>query len=228
AEVKDQTSTTPVPLNDIPYFWRKIALGRAAGYTGDLRHECDWWLERPKDGAFYVYQSTIWRLTGKHCDVSEEHQKLLIMQEVDKERKDFERLKSLYDSDATKEAKHKRGPFLKMCASRPGVETKASAYNVIVTSDLNTTTSYQYLKAAVTPCATSNCFAKRVTDKKAILYEGGLLAITRCAGRSILQILPRNRTALITLTRQPLCRSIPTQPFTSFSVGISRREGRRD
>ena len=119
-------------------------------------------------------------------------------------------------------------PFLKMCASRPGVETKASAYNVIVTSDLNTTTSYQYLKAAVTPCATSNCFAKRVPDKKAILYKVGLSAITRWAGRSILQILPRNRAALITLTHQPLCRSIATQPFTSFSVGISRREGRRD
>ena len=111
AEVIDQTSTTPVPLNDIPYFRRKIALGRAAGYTGDLRHEYVWWLERPKDGAFYVYQSTIWHLTGKHCDVSEEHQKLLIMQEVDKERKDFERLKRLYDSDATKEAKHKREPI---------------------------------------------------------------------------------------------------------------------
>ena len=111
AEVIYQTSTTPVPLNDIPYFRRKIALGRAAGYTGDLRHEYDWWLERPKDGALYVYQSTIWHLTGKHCDVSEEHQKLLIMQEVDKERQDSERLKRLYDSDATKEAKHKREPI---------------------------------------------------------------------------------------------------------------------
>ena len=42
AEVIDQTSTTPVPLNDFPYFRRKIALGRAAGYTGDRRHEYDW------------------------------------------------------------------------------------------------------------------------------------------------------------------------------------------
>ena len=40
-----------------------------------------------------------------------EHQELLVMQEADKERKDFERLKRLYDSDATKEAKHKREPI---------------------------------------------------------------------------------------------------------------------
>ena len=33
------------------------------------------------------------------------------MQEADKERKDFERLKRLYDSDAAKEAKHKREPI---------------------------------------------------------------------------------------------------------------------
>ena len=78
AKVIEQTSTTPVPLNDIPYFRRKIALGRAAGYT-DRRHEDDWWLERPKDGSLYVYQSAIWHLTGKHCDVSEEHQRLLVM-----------------------------------------------------------------------------------------------------------------------------------------------------
>ena len=53
----------------------------------------------------------LWRLTNKHVVSSNEHQDLLVMQEADKERKDFERLKRLYDSDATKEAKHKREPI---------------------------------------------------------------------------------------------------------------------
>ena len=60
----------------------------------------------------YVYMDGLWRLTNKHAIVSEEHQKLLVMEEADKQRKDFERLKRLYDSDAIKEAKHKREPIL--------------------------------------------------------------------------------------------------------------------
>ena len=59
----------------------------------------------------YVYMDGLWRLTNKHVVSSNEHQDLLVMQEADKERKDFERLKRLYDSNATKEAKHKRGPI---------------------------------------------------------------------------------------------------------------------
>ena len=70
------------------------------------REKRDW-----DDTNHCVYQNTIWKLTKNHLEYSKEHQMLLVMQEADKERKDFERLKRLYDSVATKEAKHKREPI---------------------------------------------------------------------------------------------------------------------
>jgi len=54
------------------------------------REKRDW-----DDTNHYVYQNTIWKLTKNHLEYSKEHQMLLVMQEADKERKDFERLKRL-------------------------------------------------------------------------------------------------------------------------------------
>jgi len=112
-DVIAKTSTSPIQVEKLRYFHtgiprQDITGEREGGYE---LSPSDWWYGKPKDGALYVYQGAVWHLTGKHRQLSEEHQKLLVMQEVDKERKDFERLKRLYDSDATKEAKHKREPI---------------------------------------------------------------------------------------------------------------------
>jgi len=53
--------------------------------------------------------------------------------------------------------------------------------------------------------------AKRVTDERAILYEGGLLACRRSAGRSLRQILPRHWTAPSTHAGRPLRRALPVE-----------------
>jgi hypothetical protein len=74
----------------------------------------DWWEDRPEGGVVYVYQKALWHLTKKHCDLNyytKDHQKLLVMQEADKERKDFERLKRLYKPTKAKETTTKRKPI---------------------------------------------------------------------------------------------------------------------
>ena len=115
-DVTAKTSTSPIQVGKLRYFYTVVPRQRRTGkMMGEYELSRSDWVNygynpKPKD-RLYVYQGAVWHLTGKHCDVSEEHQKLLVMQEADKERKDFERLKRLYDSDATKEAKHKREPI---------------------------------------------------------------------------------------------------------------------
>jgi hypothetical protein len=104
-DVIAMSTDTPIDITDkrlLQYFFR--------GMPSKSLYD-DWWDERPKGGTVYVYKNAIWHLTSNHAHVPEEHQKLLILQASDKERKDFERLKRLYDSEASKEAKHKREPI---------------------------------------------------------------------------------------------------------------------
>jgi hypothetical protein len=62
------------------------------------------------ENLFY-YRGGTFRISGSQTAYPEEHKKLLVLREVDKERKEFERLRSLYNSDASKEAGRKRKPI---------------------------------------------------------------------------------------------------------------------
>ena len=111
AEVIEQTLTKPEILREkpLPAEWAEYPewtplrqrierflyfSNLVKAYTQAMR---GWEREKGEwdDTNHYVYQNTIWKLTKNHLEYSKEHQMLLVMQEADKERKDFERLKRL-------------------------------------------------------------------------------------------------------------------------------------
>ena len=133
-DVIAETLSTPMAIDELRYFRKAIPHHQRLkpnksrelqdphpndllDYPWDLVYEHpprifkrDWCNKRPEGGFAYVHQGAVWHLTKKACQLPEEHRKLLVMEEADKQRRKFERLKRLYDSDAIKEAEHKREP----------------------------------------------------------------------------------------------------------------------
>ena len=63
------------------------------------------------DDDSFIFGGVIYRVLGSHTSYPEEHKRLLVMQEADKERKEFEKLERLYGSAASEEVKRNREPI---------------------------------------------------------------------------------------------------------------------